>query len=360
MEGDHSGPEAAATVPAHTVRASIGQRFAASLIDQLIVGLATGCVSSVFGFISSAGGDPWWSELAGGVVLLIEAMYFIWPYSTGGQTIGKRAMKIKVISCDGSPLNWRKGLLRTMGYVLSSIPFGFGFLWALWDPDGQAGHDKIAATYVVPISFAPEPLKERVPPAATRRTRIAWLVGLAVPSLAVVAVLLGLVKSAVSEVEKMGPWPGTRARSRDLASVDLSALDLDAGRVQDARAAHVWTGASYAEGALATYSYGGNTVVSIWVLKYADSTLAAGDFDAVEAGFAEPGGCGMSSYATLWSSGVLHCQYSDGYQKVFWQDSWIVGIEALGGTNNSPDVLVDLVRDALAAHWKTTAKAASQ
>jgi uncharacterized RDD family membrane protein YckC len=33
---------------------------------------------------------------------------------------------------------------------LSVAPFGLGFFWALWDRDGEAFHDKIVGTHVVP------------------------------------------------------------------------------------------------------------------------------------------------------------------------------------------------------------------
>lgn len=357
MNETSSVEAAASTAPARVPKASIGRRFLANFIDQIIIAVATGCLSSAFGLVVSMGGARWWSDLAGGIVLLIEAMYFIWPYSTDGQTIGKRVMKIKVVSCDGSPLNWGKGLLRTVGYVLSTIPFGFGFLWALWDPDKQAGHDKIAGTYVVPASPAPEIVQDTLSPEARHRTRLAWLVGLTVPTLLMVAAFFAVIRNAVSEVTRMGPWPEPQAQARDLVTVDLSSLGLAPGPVEDARTAQVWTGASYTEGALATYSSGGQTVVSIWALKYADRSVAAEDFGVVKSSMDDPGACGISTYATLWGSGVLHCQYGGGYQKVFWNDRWIVAVEALDGTGNSSDVLIDLVRDALAAHWKEIPRA---
>ncbi len=196
-----------------------------------------------------------------------------------------------------------------------------------------------------------------------RRRSAPYVIGAFVGALAIGCLIaigfLLLVQRGVSEVMQMGPWPAPNVPAKELVTVDLSNLGLDAGPVQNARAAGVWTGASYADGAFATYSSRSNVAVSIWALKYADGSVAARDFDVLQAQIAEPGTCGISTYASLGYSGVLHCQYSDAYQKVFWNDSWIVGVEALEGTTKSPDILVDLVRDALAAHWQAISKAAS-
>src|SRR5512143_3331620 len=103
-------------------RASFLQRFAAYFVDTMILGLVTGCLGSFFGVIGSAARGGPWSDMAGAIGLGIPAAYFFCAYSTDGQTVGKRILKIKVVSRDGSPQNWRKGLLRTVGYFLSSLP----------------------------------------------------------------------------------------------------------------------------------------------------------------------------------------------------------------------------------------------
>ncbi len=40
-------------------------------------------------------------------------------------------------------------VLRYLGYYVSAIPFGLGFLWVAFDPRKQGWHDKIARTVVV-------------------------------------------------------------------------------------------------------------------------------------------------------------------------------------------------------------------
>ena len=339
-------------------RASFLQRFAAYFVDTMILGLVTGCLGSFFGVIGSAARGGPWSDMAGAIGLVIPAAYFFWAYSTDGQTVGKRILKIKVVSRDGTPLNWRKGLLRTVGYFLSSLPFGLGFLWALWDEDMQAAHDKIAGTCVVPASVQAESLQATYSQSLARRRQMSWLAALSVLALLALAGFLLWVQKEVSEVIQMGPWPGPQVPAKEVVSVDLSTLGLAAGPIQNQRDDETWAGGSFADGALITYSGGGNIVVMVWALKYEDSAMARNDFARVQSWAAEPGNCGRSTYAYLRNSGVIHCQYSDVYNKIFWNDRWIITILAAEGTQMAPDILVDLVRDALAAHWATISKAA--
>ncbi|RMG45645.1 MAG: RDD family protein [Acidobacteria bacterium] len=70
-----------------------------------------------------------------------------------GQTVGKMVVGIRVVRADGRPLGWRRALGRhTLGYAISGVPLGIGFLWALWDSEKQAWHDKIFATRVVKVN----------------------------------------------------------------------------------------------------------------------------------------------------------------------------------------------------------------
>ncbi len=209
-------------------------------------------------------------------------------------------------------------------------------------------------------SISPVGVKARVPP----RRRIApYVVGALVGALAIGCLMavgfLLLVQRGVSEVMQMGPWPAPNIPAKELITVDLSGLGLRAGPAQNARTDESWAGGGYTDGVLVTYSANNRTVATIWAMKYPNGSAAANDFGIVQQWVAKPGNCGLSTYAYLGNSGVLHCQYAHAYEKLFWNSSWIVAIEALEGTSKSPDVLVDLVRDALAAHWKAMSKAAS-
>jgi hypothetical protein len=119
-----------------------------------------------------------------------STVYFAWSYSTTGQTIGKKLLGIKVVSLDGSPLNWRKGILRTVGYIPSYV-FGLGFLWATGDTYKQTWHDKITGTVVVRSWVEPEQLEGAIHASEVRRQQKKWRLGLGI------ATLLTIVSSCV-------------------------------------------------------------------------------------------------------------------------------------------------------------------
>ncbi len=127
-------------------RASFGTRFLAALIDGVLIGV----VALVFRLLLGA-------LLGSGVQLLLGLAYYAYlEGSPSGQTIGKRAMSIRVVDFNGGgPIGTGRGLLRYVGRIVSSIPCGLGYFWMLWDSEKQTWHDKIATTVVVPTSAYP-------------------------------------------------------------------------------------------------------------------------------------------------------------------------------------------------------------
>ena len=87
-------------------------------------------------------------------LLLLGGGYFVLFTAAGGQTIGKMAAGIKVVSVHGeSPWSARVPLaasvLRAAGYLVSLLPVGLGFLPALFGAERRAVHDRLADTRVV-------------------------------------------------------------------------------------------------------------------------------------------------------------------------------------------------------------------
>lgn len=118
--------------------ASFGTRFFAYIIDGLITGII---IALLFGSSRWAGGGIGW------LVGLAYHWYF-WTRQDG-QTLGKKIMNIRVIRTDGAPMTDADAILRYIGYYISGLIFGLGFLWALFDDKNQGWHDKLAKTYVV-------------------------------------------------------------------------------------------------------------------------------------------------------------------------------------------------------------------
>jgi uncharacterized RDD family membrane protein YckC len=81
--------------------------------------------------------------------LLFQYLYFVFFFSTTGQTVGKAVMGLRVVTIDGRRMGVRRSFIRTLCYTISLAPLGLGFLWVLGEDRRKAWHDKIAHTYVL-------------------------------------------------------------------------------------------------------------------------------------------------------------------------------------------------------------------
>jgi uncharacterized RDD family membrane protein YckC len=91
------------------------------------------------------------------IELLLSIAYFV--YFEGGptgQTPGKRAMGIRVVSMDGGgSIGYGRAFVRFIGRYISAAVIYIGYLWMLWDKEKQCWHDKLASDVVVPASEHP-------------------------------------------------------------------------------------------------------------------------------------------------------------------------------------------------------------
>jgi len=82
-------------------------------------------------------------------LLAAPALFFGWFWTHGGQTLGMRAWRLKLLGRDGAPASWRQALIRYAAAWLSLLACGFGYLWIWFDRDGQAWHDRLSGTRLV-------------------------------------------------------------------------------------------------------------------------------------------------------------------------------------------------------------------
>ena len=134
------------TMPAvaMTDKAGWWTRAIAIVLDVIGVGIVAGAVSSILGFATT-------SAQYEGVSTLFQAAYFtyFWSAAGKGQTLGSRALKIRVVKTDGSYLDYVGAFLRYVGFIIACVVFLIGVIWAAFDAQKQGWHDKIASTYVV-------------------------------------------------------------------------------------------------------------------------------------------------------------------------------------------------------------------
>ena len=83
------------------------------------------------------------------LVLTLTAAYFVLSWTRGGQTIGMRAWRLRVVAEDGSRLSTPRALLRFLVALVSLAALGGGFWWALIDQHRRTWHDIAATTLMV-------------------------------------------------------------------------------------------------------------------------------------------------------------------------------------------------------------------
>lgn len=143
-----TAPQMFPASPPIMAKARFGARVGAYLIDGVVLfvlWMAIGLIGKPF--------PSWVQAILGWVLIFSPLAYFGWAWSTKGwwpgQTVGMKALGLKVVKTDGQPLSLGTGILRTLALGLASIPLYLGLLWAAWDPNQQGWHDKMVGTYVV-------------------------------------------------------------------------------------------------------------------------------------------------------------------------------------------------------------------
>ena len=92
-----------------------------------------------------AAGNPFYSAY----LLLITYFYFVWQWKKGRQTLGMRAWHIYLTTPGGARPDWSTLTLRFFLACVSLISLGAGFIWALFDKERLAFHDRFSGTMLV-------------------------------------------------------------------------------------------------------------------------------------------------------------------------------------------------------------------
>jgi len=137
--------------------ASVGARFLALFIDGLLIMamffIPIMVISMVIA-LAHQGGEkstalPIFMMFIMLLFYLVPPIYEIVMIKKYGATLGKMAMKVKVIKADGSPLSYGRSTGRYFAKILSGMILYIGFLMAFWDEEKCALHDRICQTRVV-------------------------------------------------------------------------------------------------------------------------------------------------------------------------------------------------------------------
>ena len=84
-------------------------------------------------------------------LLAIAFAYFGYSWTHGGQTIGGKAWRLKVVDESGGTIDWPKAALRFVVGFIGTALIGVGLLAGLLDPRRRMWQDMAAGTLVLSV-----------------------------------------------------------------------------------------------------------------------------------------------------------------------------------------------------------------
>ena len=83
------------------------------------------------------------------IVSAVIVIYYLFFWALFGFTPGKFLLGLKIVRQDGRKMGLGRAIVRFVGYWISIIPLGLGYIWIILDPKREAWHDKLAGTHVI-------------------------------------------------------------------------------------------------------------------------------------------------------------------------------------------------------------------
>jgi uncharacterized RDD family membrane protein YckC len=131
-------------------------RFAAIFYDFLILlaiwMFAAALVLLAFkGEVDVAHQPPLYHAVLQTTLFTLTTMYFVTSWCRGGQTVGMRAWRVRVVDENGQLPTLKSALLRYFTAIGSWFALGAGFLWSLIDQRRRGWHDIASKTLLVRV-----------------------------------------------------------------------------------------------------------------------------------------------------------------------------------------------------------------
>ena len=81
--------------------------------------------------------------------VLSPLLFYGWFWTHGGQTLGMRAWRVRVVNAQGESIGWEQALKRYFSALFSWLALGLGFAWILFDRENCSWHDRLSGSYLV-------------------------------------------------------------------------------------------------------------------------------------------------------------------------------------------------------------------
>ena len=139
-----------------TVTAGLGKRLLAIIYDVFLLAallfVADLPVILIYGTAISYDTAPLAFYLLHQLYLLLVCFgFFGWFWTHGGQTLGLKTWKLRIVSLDGGGVSWKQAGLRFVTALLSWACGGLGLIWSLFDKDKRCWHDMASSTKLIKL-----------------------------------------------------------------------------------------------------------------------------------------------------------------------------------------------------------------
>jgi uncharacterized RDD family membrane protein YckC len=84
-------------------------------------------------------------------IILLTASFYTWFWTHGGQTLGMRTWKIRLVTSEGKAITRHQALIRILSSIPSIACLGMGYMWIFVDSEKSTWHDHLSQTRVVKI-----------------------------------------------------------------------------------------------------------------------------------------------------------------------------------------------------------------
>ena len=144
--------DARPAAPDHVAYGGFWIRFAAYLIDGVVLSIVGVVIGAIFGVIVGVSGGGVDSARFGGygIGIVLAWLYFAFMESSErGATLGKMALGLRVVTEQGQRLSFANATGRYFAKFVSAIILGIGFIMIAFTDRKRALHDMIAGTLVI-------------------------------------------------------------------------------------------------------------------------------------------------------------------------------------------------------------------
>lgn len=137
--------------------AGFGIRLVAAVVDSMILGIPLLVATLLWTTFALGSGDGGPRSVPPGALAAVSfgfpllcLAYYVFFWGARGATPGKSLLGLSVQTDEGaSPIGFQRAGIRVVGYLVSTLILGLGFVMIAFSDDKRALHDRIAGTRVM-------------------------------------------------------------------------------------------------------------------------------------------------------------------------------------------------------------------